>query len=385
MRTLGILAATGLVIAAAGTPRDTSQESASGNGPGSPQAIVIGDKALPAAVGRSPTCLPAAPDALAIIGPVTYRGVCVPTSDYFPLATGNLWIYQGGGIYAGSFLTLEITQTKQFHGVSYFLLHGLPQTDYWLREDDNGSVFEYDTDQAAEKLWWAFQYPLGQSYSTYLPGVCCGVAEVNSRNLPYKGPLGSFDDALEILYPGVFQVGMEREVFLPGVGLALRRQATGGPSYGSWELIYARVGTVTLDSAPELSFGLALDNSIYTVNMMPPVAVPPAAPVMTARIRLRNTAQPITLTYPTGQSFDFEIRDAKGTVMYRWSDGQAFTQVVRTEVFGAGERDYIIRVTLVGPDKNPLPRGQYVAEGWLTTMGAKTFDASVGLEVQWVY
>ena len=137
----------------------------------------------------------------------------------------------------------------------------------------------------------------------------------------------------------------------------------------------------TVDSAPELSFGIALDNAIYTVNPMPPVSPATAAPLLTARLRLRNTAQPITLNFPSGQSFDFTITNDKGAIVYHWSDGQAFTTIFRTETFGPGEKDFVIQLRLNGPDKAPLPAGKYVAEGWLTSMGAKVFDASAPFQV----
>jgi hypothetical protein len=118
---------------------------------------------------------------------------------------------------------------------------------------------------------------------------------------------------------------------------------------------------------------------------MPPVDPGTAAPVANVRITLRNTAQPVTLTFPTGQTFDFAIRTEKGDTLYRWSDGKAFTQAVRTEVFGPGEKNFPIQVRLNGPDKKPLPQGHYVAEGWLTTMGTRVFVASLGFEIRWVY
>ena len=362
MRTLGMLVMAGLVVAAAGAPSDARQEVGSANAMAPPQAAGTNSKASFIAGRNLTPC---------------------ETGDYFPLAPGNAWIYRGGGVWTGTFLTLEITQTQVFRGNRYFLLHGFPQQDYWLRETANGSVVAYDPAQSAEKLWWAFQSPLGQQYTTFLPGVCCGVAVVNSRKATYKGPVGEFDNALEILYPGVFQVGIARELFLPDIGLVYRNQATGGPSYGSWDLLYARVGATTVSAAPELSFRLTLDNSIYTANMMPPVPAP--APVMTARITLRNTGEPITLIFPSGQTFDFEIRNDKGALVYRWSDGQAFTMVFRTETFGPGEKNFTIQAGLAGADKNPLPQGKYVAEGWLTTQGVKVYDASVGFEIRWVH
>jgi hypothetical protein len=122
-------------------------------------------------------------------------------------------------------------------------------------------------------------------------------------------------------------------------------------------LLYARLGGVTVHAARELSFGPTLDNSIYTADMMPPVQLPAAAPLMSARLTLRNTGQPIALTFPSGQSFDLEVRNDRGTVVYRWSDGQAFTQMFRSEIFGPGEKNFVVQVHLLGPDKKPLPKG----------------------------
>ena len=86
---------------------------------------------------------------------------------------------------------------------------------------------------------------------------------------------------------------------------------------------------------------------------------------------------------PTADELQFI--DRGGTIVYRWSDGQAFPMIVRTETFGPGEKDFVIQLRLNGPDKAPLPAGKYVAEGWLTSMGAKVFDASVPFQVAWTY
>lgn len=82
---------------------------------------------------------------------VTLASSAVPPV-YFPLEAGNSWIYQGGGIYTGMNLTLEITKAADFNGRRYFLLHGLPERDYWLRLDAKGSVV-CDPGPAAGKLW----------------------------------------------------------------------------------------------------------------------------------------------------------------------------------------------------------------------------------------
>jgi len=311
------------------------------------------------------------------------RAVAVP--DYFPLSPGNVWIYRGAGARAESILTIEVGTWEVFQGRAYFRLQVSPNGDYWVRMTEDGSLVAFDPDRKAEQVWYNFQVPAGQPYATFLPGVCCGQAVVQSRSAEYRGPIGEFDRALEMRYPGVFQVGLEKELFLPYVGMVHRSIATGGPSMSSYDLIYARLGGVTVISARELAFSLSLDNSIYYANFMPPIDPGRVAPVLRARLTLRNTADSVQLTFPSGQTFDFLIKNEKGDVIYRWSDGKAFTLVFRTGTLGPGEMNYVVETRLADKDGKPWPQGRYIAEGWLTTMGPRAYLASVAFELRYVH
>lgn len=46
----------------------------------------------------------------------------------------------------------------------------------------------------------------------------------------------------------------------------------------------------------------------------------------------------VTLSYRTGQRYDFEVLDASGAEVWRWSDGHSFTQVLGERSLAAGER-----------------------------------------------
>lgn len=301
--------------------------------------------------------------------------------DYFPLHVGNQWIYRTGGTASGTVLALDIPRSADFKGNRYYLLRGLPQKDYWLRTDDDGRLLAYDPDQDKESVWYAFRAPMGEVYETALP-YCCGRAMIRTRSAGYRGPVGELENLLEITYPGVFQVGLERELFLPYVGMIYRGQNTGGPTFASYDLIYARTGGVTVVAAPEVSFSLTLDKSVYWLNLMPPFDPRNPTLFLTARLTLRATHEPpLVLTFPSGQSFDLELRNEKGDVVYRWSEGKAFTLAIRTVIFGA-ETNWPVLVRLVGKDDRPLPEGKYVAEGWLTTMGPRAYSASVGFEIR---
>jgi len=55
-------------------------------------------------------------------------------------------------------------------------------------------------------------------------------------------------------------------------------------------------------------------------------------------IRLANLSEEVrTLEFPTSQRFELLLLDQEGTERHRWSEGQAFLQVVGTEVLAPGE------------------------------------------------
>jgi hypothetical protein len=293
---------------------------------------------------------------------------CAQQPDYFPLNPGNIWIYRCTGVCSESTVTVEIGSTQDFNGTTYSQLQGWFGGSYWVREDADGNVFAYDPTSNQEQLWYAFQSPLGVIYDESIPA-CCGKAEIASTNSNYQGPIGIFEDALEIDYPGVFQVGIYRERFLAYVGLVSRSQAVGGPAMRTYDLIYSRIGGVTTVSEPEFSTGLALDHAVYSTS---------DSPTLSARLSIRNsTTDPVLLTFPTGQIYDLEIRDDQGNVVFRWSNGKAFPQIV-TSVEIQYEKDYVIAASL-----NGLTPGKYVAQGWFTVAGPpRAYSASTRFEIK---
>jgi hypothetical protein len=307
----------------------------------------------------------------------------VPTfagPDYFPLQAGNQWVYRGSGIRAAETIKIEVTQSTEFDGRTYYLLDGLGESDHWLRMGEDGSLLRYDPETKQEEVWYHFGAAEGEKYNTKLPGVCCGLAEIASRKAEYEGPVGWFDYALEVRYPGTFQVGIDREVFLPYVGLVYRGQATGGPGYAHYDLIYARLGGVTHISEPELGFGLTLDSALYTINLMPSPD-PRQTQRLTARLTLRNTGwEPAMLVFPSGQDFDLLLRNDQGEVAYQWSDGRFFPEAVRRLPFGPGEKNFAFSVPLSDKEGKPLAAGRYVAEAWLATE-PRSYAASATFEV----
>ncbi|MHB8106348.1 MAG: BsuPI-related putative proteinase inhibitor [Candidatus Cryosericum sp.] len=80
---------------------------------------------------------------------------------------------------------------------------------------------------------------------------------------------------------------------------------------------------------PGLTVKFVTDKLIYRVGT-------PA----TVRCTLTNlTSSPMVLTFPTTQEYDWTITDAKGGLVYRWSAGKAFAQVVTHLTIPAGAGD----------------------------------------------
>jgi hypothetical protein len=130
-----------------------------------------------------------------------------------------------------------------------------------------------------------------------------------------------------------------------------------------------RSGPAAMRSQPQISVTLALDHAVYSAA---------GSTAINAQLSARNsTPDAVTLTHLTTQTYDLEIRDAKGKVVYLWSAGKFFGQVV-TSVNFTGELDYTLTVPL-----SSLDPGQYVAQAWLTVEGPqRAYSGSVGFEVR---
>jgi hypothetical protein len=121
-------------------------------------------------------------------------------------------------------------------------------------------------------------------------------------------------------------------------------------------------------SQDQLSTGLALDRTVYAVSE-----------TLTARLSIRNSdpGNPGVLSFSSGQMYDLEIRDGDGNVVYLWSRGKVFPQIV-SELEIQDQKEYVIPVPLV-----KLPRGNYVVQGWLTTDGPpRAYSASARFQIQ---
>ncbi|MBI4890060.1 MAG: hypothetical protein HY821_05490 [Acidobacteria bacterium] len=258
--------------------------------------------------------------------------------EYLPLQQGNTWIYKGS---AGTF-TLQTGGAETFGENQYFPLRGLPTTPVlYLRNTPEGRIYQWDMAAKLEVLYLdtaAAESPTGVD-------PCNAASRIESREGKYAGPVGEFGNVLDVRYTAAqcADAGLVSDQFLPWVGLLARTQQTiAGPR--TYHLVYARLGGVTVLTPAEISFSLAVTAA------------------QDVRLALRNMGPaPLELTFPTSQQFEVEVYDQKNQLVYRWSDGMGFLQVVTTQSV-SGER-----IWLVSLPSGRLAPGRYTVKGWLTT------------------
>jgi hypothetical protein len=117
-----------------------------------------------------------------------------------------------------------------------------------------------------------------------------------------------------------------------------------------------------------ITTSLSLDSAVYSAG---------ESAALEARLIVRNTTgDTVSLSFGSSQVYDLEIRNEKGAVVYRWSAGKSFAQVI-TDFDLVEEREFAISASL-----KDLPAGKYVAQAWLVAIGLeRAYSASVGFEI----
>ncbi|HYZ84425.1 MAG TPA: BsuPI-related putative proteinase inhibitor [Bryobacteraceae bacterium] len=277
--------------------------------------------------------------------------------DYFPLQAGNEWVYRASGSRSAA-LTVRVSESRVMNGQTWYVVEGFRGGSTLLRSDGL-KVFERAAN-GSEQLWYDFGASIRQEYVSALPG---GKASVLRKDARYAGPVGEGNNAVEIFFPGL-QVGVTNEKFLPYIGMVSRTVATGGPAVAFYDLVYARLGGVTILKEKTIDFALTLEQPSFS----------PGDAAM-ARLLLRNdTGSPLPLQFRDGQTFDLVVRDGEGNELYRWSAGKQFTQALRSESI-EGERQWGAMIPV------PDAPGTYTLEGFLTSTNA-SYRSSLAFEVK---
>lgn len=303
--------------------------------------------------------------------------VFAQTPEYLPLSTGNQWVYDTSGL--GEPLTVEVARSEQFGEQTYYLLRGLPPGDLWLRRLDNGAYVSYDPSSKTESSWIDFSAETGVEFPTSAHP-CSTTAVIKDKSHNGKFPVGVFENVTYIQYGANIcaDAGLTSDFFLPYVGLLQRTETTiAGPR--TWSLVYARINDTLVVTAPEVAIGLSVDRAVYQSADLAP-GPGRSGSTAAARFSLRSSGgQPVEIVFPTGQTYDFALRDEAGKTLWRWSDGRAFTQTLRRESI-QGEKNWAVRVPLYDARGNIFPAGRYTLEAWLATGGEPRWRAQVSFE-----
>jgi hypothetical protein len=296
-------------------------------------------------------------------------------TDYFPLQTGNQWIYQG----ANGTYTVEVGPEQlmgdRAGGMNYFIVKGLPSTpEVYLRKDDAGRILMYDVNTQKPKVW------LDPTVDRAATGVdpCNAESVIESREAKYSGPIGEFVTGLAVKYTfgGCADAGLDGDVYLPSVGLVQRKWQTIAGTQ-QFDLIYAKLGETTFIRGAEVSFTLAINRASYSPSTRWFNSTP-----LIARMTLNNsTDETLDAVFSSGQTYDLVIRNDKGETVYTWSATRTFPAVVRQEKFPRGEKTWVEVIPLTTNDGTALPAGRYSLEAYLTTDHPKPYGATVNFQI----
>jgi hypothetical protein len=323
------------------------------------------------------------------MGSAPWVGDLLTRMNYFPLETGNQWVYSDGrNSYA-----VEVTQeTTESNGRTYYQITGFFQNDpakvRKLRRDYLGQVWEYNP-RGEDFLWYrlsgvmvaAWEFQSGQEIS------CVTGSSLSARSTgdPIQVAAGNFSRIIRVEFKSrCADGGILEDYFAPGMGLIKRvNNSIAGPR--NFELISARVGSQLF---PQSVYGaqISIDKPVYFNNRMPPVSNP--APTLIAQLSLHNDSDtPVELAFSSSQRYEWVIRDRVGKELWRWSEGLGFLQVLGQETLAKGRPlNYSVSIKLASRNGTLLDAGFYTLEGYLTTIevqkGMQPLGASIRFELQ---
>ncbi len=254
-------------------------------------------------------------------------------AEFFPLQPGNEWTYQNDSGGATTSIRVDNTPLTKADGRVFHRLIGYVAEPLWVRVRADGNLYYFDEESGRDRMLTDFADEFTSEFRN-----CTATGK------PEKGGVIAYTSSCA-------DAGLEREVYAANIGMLERvEQTIAGPK--TMKLVAAKVGQLTLGG---------LDGSLFQVQVARKDAT-----TLTVTMRLNAGPAPFKVIFPTGQTYDVVLRDPDGDVLWRWSEGQAFIQIVREEeVTEAGLR-YAVEVPLALQLPRPWKAGVYTIEAWLT-------------------
>lgn len=282
----------------------------------------------------------------------------ISAGEFVPLEMGTYWRYQDR--LSGEAFTIEVGQPVwNASGVMYHYLLGYADVPVIARNDEAGNLVALDPETGRERILTAFAGRPGDWWS--ISGTECLVeGQVQERRVNYTETIGRWRNALSVQYraTGCVDTGTLSEIYAENIGM-LRRvaQTLAGPR--TFDLVYARIGGQIIETSDRARFSVALERA-------------PSQGFLRATLRIDiGYAPSIALNFDSSQEYDVALRDANGTIVWKWSDGR---------LFDSGYQVKAIPSVWTQSVDIPLPTGDlsgYAVEGWLTTAtGRAQFSAT---------
>ena len=289
-------------------------------------------------------------------------------ADFIPLQPGNTWTYREPS--SGQTFTVRVGLPVTIAGHQYYDLTGYTSTGLLVRiEETNGTLVYWDGLRNQEILLTDFeQFEGGYWLAPFRP---CPLQDGQGQLKlgTHDGPVGPIPAVLEIQYRaiGCADVGVLQEQYADHLGM-LRRVTTTIAGPRTFDLIAARVGNITMDAAPSASF---------SVSLGPATGAGPVA----ATLRLHvNSPSPLTLSFSSGQEYDFALKDSAGTTLWRWSDSQTFLQALHQRIV-TDEWSATVQVPWPTTSGGVLKPGDYTLEAVVTNTNPVPFAATVPVTI----
>lgn len=291
-------------------------------------------------------------------------GLAALAGEPLPLEKGNFWEYRDAA--TGQTMRIRVSEPVAFQsGAVYHYLTGYVPGTILVRYNEAGDLVQFDEELQAERVLTAFSGRPGDWWDA--PGRECALqGSLAEKTAPYAGPAGRWNRVEELRYRTVncADAGVEMEIYADNIGM-LRRVITTFAGPRTFELIAASVGGQVIDNPGRGRFAVAVEdipeNDVWRVTL---------------RIDFGNSG-PLKARFSSGQMVDVWVRDAEGTVVFKWSDGRVFDQGVWEHQLGN-----LWSATVEVP-RPAGPFNGYTIEGWLTTLGNQPrFAATVAAPVK---
>ncbi len=277
---------------------------------------------------------------LFILIPSLLIGHTIPFTEvleYFPLKEGNIWIYSLDMFSNKEYLVVEaVKEDSKIFLKNYFFskekLEFERQGNYVYINTEKGKFLIYKFEE--DGIWHIPEF-------ISLDPICLndsylGVVE---KGFAFSSPIGVFTNCIRILWDSpCYDAGILEEVFAPDVGLIRRVEDSYiGPL--SYELIYAYVNGVIYG---ELSF--SFEGGVFPEFIK-------GENIINFEFK-NNTSKEIVLTFPTSQTYDFILQNQNGDILYKWSEGKSFLEVLTAKTIPPfGKWEEIIKVSFPEVDK----------------------------------